>query len=72
MERENAFDPDSVGDFTYREGASQAAALDANNNAFKRLKALPIPFDDADLDPHRISRTKCWEILFHLHFVDMG
>jgi hypothetical protein len=72
MERENAFDTNPVGDFTHRESASKAATLDANNNAFKCLDAFPISFDNPDLDPHCISRTKCWEILFHLHFVDMG
>jgi hypothetical protein len=71
MERENAFDANPGGDFAHGEGASQPATLYPNNDTFKRLDPLSIPFDDPNLDPHGISRMKFWEITFHLGLVDM-
>jgi hypothetical protein len=72
MERKNAFDANTGGYFPHGEGTPQSTTLYANNDTLKRLDSLSIAFDDADLDAHRISRTKFREIVFHLGLIDVG
>jgi hypothetical protein len=71
MQRKNAFDTNPIGYLPHRERAAQTAPLYRNHDAFERLYPFSCPFNDTNVDPQRISRTKLWEILLHLSFVNM-
>ena len=43
-------------------GCRTGAILTANNNALEGLHALPVPFADAEVNPHRIPRAKSGEL----------
>jgi hypothetical protein len=71
MQRKNAFNANPIGYLPHRESAAQTAPLYGNHDAFERLYPFSRPFNDANVDTQRISRTKLWEILLHLSFVNM-
>jgi hypothetical protein len=71
VQGEDALDPNAVGHFTDGKCPPRPAPLDGNNDALKRLHPFPIPLDNADLDPHGVSRAKFREILLHEGFFKM-
>jgi hypothetical protein len=55
MQRENAFDADTIGDLAYSKASAISAIRSANHHSFKDLNTFFIPFDDLGMDTDRVA-----------------
>jgi hypothetical protein len=72
MQGENALDPHPVGHFTHGKCASSTRATEGNDNPFKRLHTLTIPFNEPDMHTYRITSAKIGKVLFHLRLLKIN